>query len=307
MRKNIVMATLLICMVAICMPAQAGGKKKKKIAANAPVSEIVLDQPVLANAGDSTAYLFGTTQSQGLKNYMITELDVDTTYMAAFVQGLMDRVEAEDDDPATRAYNAGQGVGAQIVQFTKSFRNDYYAADPSATISPVIVATAIVEGLLLRSDMSPDSAMVQFRAIMSERQKENLAAQFGGNRQLGEEFLAENKKRDGVIVLPSGLQYRIIERGDGTIPTATQKVKVNYEGRLVDGTVFDSSYKRNEPSTFAVNRVIKGWTEALCKMPVGSKWELYVPYDLAYGEKETGKIKPFSTLIFTIELLEIVE
>lgn len=301
------MAALLVCMAAIALPSQAGGRKKKKLAANAPVSEIVLDQPTLANAGDSTAYLFGTTQSQGLRNYMVTELGVDTAYMAAFVQGLMDRVEAEGDDPATRAYNAGQGVGAQVVQFTKSFRNDYYSADPSATVSPVIVATAIVEGLLGRSNLSPDSAMIQFRAIMSERQKENLAAQYGGNKELGEQFLADNKKREGVIVLPSGLQYRIIEQGDGPVPTATQKVKVNYEGRLVDGTVFDSSYKRNEPSTFAVNRVIKGWTEALCKMPVGSKWELYVPYDLAYGEKETGKIKPFSTLIFTVELLEIVE
>ena len=300
-------AAALMVAVAVSMPADAKGRKKQRLAPDAPVSEIVLEQPEMANAGDSAAYLFGITQSRGLRSYLQGQLGVDTAYLAAFVQGVMDRVGAESDDPAVKAYNAGQSVGGQVVQFTAKFRDDYYAADPAATISPVIVATGLMDGLLERNTTPLDSAAKTFSALMEERQKENLAAQYGGNRQLGEEFLANNKKRDGVIVLPSGLQYRIVEQGDGPIPTATQKVRVNYEGHLVDGTEFDSSYKRKEPATFAVNRVIKGWTEALCKMPVGSTWELYVPYDLAYGERETGKIKPYSTLIFTIELVEIVE
>ena len=291
--------------VAIALPACAKSKKKQQPATTA--AEVVIPDVELTNAGDSTAYLFGQTQSRGLVNYMQSELKVDTVYMPAFVEGLLARIDAESSDPQQHAYNAGVEIGAQLVNMTKQFRDEYYSADPSATVSPAIVAQALAEVLLQRKEVEVDSVAAQLRTIMTERKKENLATQYGGNRQLGEEFLARNKKREGVITLPSGLQYKILEQGDGPIPTATQKVKVNYEGHLVDGTEFDSSYKRKDGATFAVNRVIKGWTEALCKMPVGSKWELYVPQELAYGERETGKIKPYSALIFTIELLEIVE
>ena len=306
MRKALILAVAIVAM-AIALPVSAKSKKKNKAADNPAPEEIVIDQPVLASAADSAAWLFGFTQSQGLKNYIMTELKVDTAYLGAFVLGLQARIDAETEAPEDHAFNAGMEIGAQVVKMTKQFRDDYYAVDPSAKVSPALVTTALLEGFLGRSELVPDSAMKTFRTIMSDRQKENLAAQYGGNRELGEEFLAQNKKRDGVIVLPSGLQYRIIEQGDGPVPTATQKVKVNYEGHLVDGTEFDSSYKRKQPATFAVNRVIKGWTEALCKMPVGSKWELFVPQELAYGDRETGKIKPFSALIFTIELISIEE
>ena len=306
MRKALIPAVAIL-LVATALPVSAKSKKKNKTADNPAPEEIVIDQPVLTCAGDSAAWLFGFTQSQGLKNYIMTELKVDTAYLGAFVLGLQARIEAETGAPEDHAFNAGMEIGAQVVKMTKQFRDDYYAVDPGAKVSPALVTAALLEGFLGRSELVPDSAMKTFRTVMSDRQKENLAAQYGGNRELGEEFLAQNKKRDGVIVLPSGLQYRIIEQGDGPVPTATQKVKVDYEGHLVDGTEFDSSYKRKQPATFAVNRVIKGWTEALCKMPVGSKWELYVPQELAYGDRETGKIKPFSTLIFTIELLSIEE
>jgi FKBP-type peptidyl-prolyl cis-trans isomerase FklB len=134
-----------------------------------------------------------------------------------------------------------------------------------------------------------------------------MEAKYGPNRAEGEKFLKENAGKDSVKVTPSGLQYKVLTVGTGAIPTATQKVKVNYEGRLIDGTVFDSSYKRKQPATFACNQVIKGWTEALTMMPVGSKWELFIPQELAYGDREAGKIPPFSMLIFTVELLEIVQ
>jgi len=118
--------------------------------------------------------------------------------------------------------------------------------------------------------------------------------------------LAENAKKEGVKTLPSGVQYKVIKEGNGPIPTDSSTVKVNYEGRLIDGTVFDSSYTRGEAATFPANRVIKGWTEALCHMPAGSEWEIYIPQELAYGEREQGKdIKPFSALIFKLELLEV--
>lgn len=124
----------------------------------------------------------------------------------------------------------------------------------------------------------------------------------------GVAFLQENMTKDGVKVTPSGLQYKILKQGNGPIPVDGQKVKTHYEGTLIDGKKFDSSYDRGNPATFGVNQVIKGWTEALKLMPVGSKWELYIPQELAYGARGAGaNIPPYSTLIFTIELLEIVE
>jgi FKBP-type peptidyl-prolyl cis-trans isomerase FklB len=122
----------------------------------------------------------------------------------------------------------------------------------------------------------------------------------------GEDFLKENAEKEGVVTLPSGLQYKIITEGTGAKPQLTDKVKVHYHGTLINGTVFDSSVDRGEPISFPVNGVIAGWTEALQLMPVGSKWELYIPYDLAYGERGAGQqIGPFSTLIFQVELLDI--
>ena len=138
-------------------------------------------------------------------------------------------------------------------------------------------------------------------------QKRLMEQKYGENRVAGEKFLAENAKKDGVKLIPgSQVQYKVLKEGNGPVPKATDKVKVNYEGKLIDGTEFDSSYKRNKPATFECNRVIKGWTEALTHMPVGSTWEIYIPQELAYGAQEQGgKIKPFSALIFKVELLSI--
>ena len=272
----------------------------------APIAgEFKNEKPALITSGDSTAYLFGISQSNGLKAYMVNQLKVDTTYINTFARGIMDRASVDPADKELHAYNAGLNIGGQIEQMTEQFRNDYYKADPAAKIDPRIVASAIIAGLTGQSEISSEEAMNQFRTIMTERQKQNMEALYGENREAGQLFLEQNKKKPGVVTLPSGLQYKVLTEGKGAIPTATQKVKVNYEGHLIDGTEFDSSYKRNEPSTFQANQVIKGWTEALTKMPVGSKWELYIPYELAYGERESGKIKPYSALIFTVELLGI--
>ena len=128
------------------------------------------------------------------------------------------------------------------------------------------------------------------------------------NKVVGEEFLAENAKKEGIKTTESGLQYEVLTQGDGAKPAATDKVKVNYHGTLIDGTVFDSSVDRGEPAEFGVNQVIPGWTEALQLMSVGSKYKLYIPYTIAYGERGAGKsIKPFSTLIFEVELLDIIK
>ena len=126
------------------------------------------------------------------------------------------------------------------------------------------------------------------------------------SKKAGEEFLAKNAKAEGVKVLDGGVQYKVIKEGTGALPKDTSLVKVHYEGKTLDGKVFDSSYKRGEPANFRANQVIKGWTEALVHMPAGSIWEVYIPQELAYGERQQGAdIKPFSMLIFKIELLEV--
>ena len=147
----------------------------------------------------------------------------------------------------------------------------------------------------------------KYFAEMEQKQKEEAAAKGAAAKKEGEEFLKANASKDGVVTLPSGLQYKVLEEGNGKKPGAASKVKCHYAGTLVDGTEFDSSYKRNQPAVFGVNQVIAGWTEALQLMPEGSKWELYIPYNLAYGEHGApGAIPPYSALIFTVELLEVL-
>ena len=154
--------------------------------------------------------------------------------------------------------------------------------------------------------MTKEEAQTFMQTQMDAVKAKAMEKKYADNKAAGEKFLAENKTKEGVVTTPSGLQYKIITKGTGAIPADSSKVKVNYKGTLIDGTEFDSSYKRNEPATFRANQVIKGWTEALTMMPVGSKWELYIPQDLAYGARETGgQIKPFSTLIFEVELVGI--
>ena len=132
-----------------------------------------------------------------------------------------------------------------------------------------------------------------------------MEQQYGPNKAAGEKWLAANKKKEGVKTLPSGVQYKVIKVGTGAMPKDTSTVVVNYEGKTIDGKVFDSSYKRGEPITLKANQVIKGWTDALVHMPVGSVWEVYIPQELAYGDREQGQIKPFSALIFKIELVKL--
>jgi len=162
-----------------------------------------------------------------------------------------------------------------------------------------------------KSALSDDEIQAVKTAYKEERMKkheEEVKKVTEQNKKDGEAFLAENKKKEGVVTLPSGLQYKVIKEGDGQIPKDTDTVTVNYRGTLLDGTEFDSSYKRNEPATFPVNGVIPGWQEALKLMKAGSKWQLIVPAGLAYGEKGAGSvIGPAATLIFEVELLSVGE
>jgi FKBP-type peptidyl-prolyl cis-trans isomerase FklB len=153
--------------------------------------------------------------------------------------------------------------------------------------------------------MTIEQAQSIAQTKMQEIKAREMEKVYGPNKTAGEKFLAENKSKDGVKTLPSGVQYKVIKEGSGAIPTDTSLVKVHYEGKTLDGKVFDSSYKRGEPINLRCNQTIKGWTDAMVHMPAGSVWEVYIPQELAYGEREQGDIKPFSMLIFKIELLEV--
>ncbi len=160
---------------------------------------------------------------------------------------------------------------------------------------------------LILSQDEMQQIMMSFQKRMRTEQQERQKAEAATNLAEGNAFLEKNKKNKGVKELPSGLQYKIIKKGTGKTPTADSKVKTHYRGTLIDGTEFDSSYKRNAPAEFPVKGVIKGWTEALQIMKEGAKWELYIPANLAYGQQSRSGIPPNSTLIFEIELLEIVK
>lgn len=166
---------------------------------------------------------------------------------------------------------------------------------------------ALAGGKTLLTEDEARSALMQLQKDMQEKQQAKAAAEGEANKKEGDAFLAANKTKEGVVVLPSGLQYKILKEGSGPKPAATDSVVCNYKGTLINGTEFDSSYKRGEPATFPVTGVIKGWTEALQLMPVGSKWQLFIPPDLAYGARGTpgGPIGPNATLTFEVELISI--
>ena len=180
----------------------------------------------------------------------------------------------------------------------------------SIDIDPDMLAKGIKDvfagSKLLLTEEEFRTTMENFRKDMMAKQKMQMQELSDKNKKEGEAFLAENKKKEGVKTLPSGLQYKVIKEGDGNLPKAEDTVTVHYKGTLIDGTEFDSSYSRGEPATFPVNGVIPGWTEALQLMKTGSKWQLFIPSNLAYGERGAGgKIGPNSTLVFDVELISI--
>ena len=255
---------------------------------------------------DTLSYAIGMAQTQGLKEYLVERMDVDTTYMKEFIKGLNEGANAGDDKKKA-AYYAGIQIGQQISNIMmKNINHEVFGDDSTKTISLKNFMAGFVSGVTGKNGlMTQEQANMTAQSKMQEIKTKEMMKQYGPNKEKGEKFLAENAKKEGVKTLPSGVQYKVIKEGSGSIPADTSKVKVNYEGRTIDGKVFDSSYKRNQPLTLRCNQTIKGWTDAMVHMPVGSVWEVYIPQDLAYGEREQGDIKPFSVLIFKIELLGI--
>ncbi|MBQ8190608.1 MAG: FKBP-type peptidyl-prolyl cis-trans isomerase [Bacteroidaceae bacterium] len=262
----------------------------------------------LKNDVDSLSYAFGVAQSQGFGNYLTQQLRIDSAQIGDVVKGLIDGA-AGKDAKSQMAYIEGLKVGKMIAEnWVSGITSDVYADDSTKSIDKDNLVAGFIAGVLNKDQkMTMEEAQEYVQAVMEAANEKKMEAQFGPNREAGEKFLAENKTKEGVQVTPSGLQYKVIKQGKGAVPTTTDKVSVHYRGTLIDGTEFDSSYKRNKPTEFGVTQVIKGWTEALTMMPVGSKWEIYIPQELAYGSRNQGQIKPFSTLIFEVELLDIVK
>ena len=255
---------------------------------------------------DTLSYAIGLAQTQGLKEYLIGRMNIDTTYMDQFIKGLNEGANA-GDDKGRAAYYAGIQIGQQISnQMITGINQEVFGSDSTKTSSLKNFMAGFITGTTGKKGlMTIEEAGQVAQTKMSEIRAKVMEKEYGPNKAAGEKFLAENKKKDGVKTLPSGVQYKVIKVGNGAMPADTSMVKVHYEGKTLDGKVFDSSYKNGQPVSLRANQVIKGWTEALVHMPVGSVWEVYIPQELAYGEREQGQIKPFSTLIFKIELISI--
>ena len=258
----------------------------------------------LNNEIDTFSYAIGMSQSDGLKQYLSERLGIDTAYIDDFIKGLNEGATAGDDKEKA-AYYAGIQIGQQLGgQMLQGINYEVFGNDSTKTISLKNLLAGFVAGI---TEKDQKMSLLQARATADEKIQEikskAMEKQWGAYKKQNEEWLAKNSKAEGVVTLPSGLQYKVITEGKGAVPADTSNVKVNYEGKTIDGKVFDST---DTGTTFRCNQVIKGWTEALTKMPVGSKWEVYIPASLAYGERQPNDIiKPYSTLIFTIELLGI--
>jgi len=217
---------------------------------------------------------------------------------------LVSQVSAEEklvlkDQKDKISYSIGMNIGNNL-------KKQAIDVNPDALIYGI--KDALSGGKALITEQEVNDTLMAFQKEMASKQSERLKELGEKNKKEGETFLAENKKKEGVITLPSGLQYKVIKEGTGETPKLTDTVTTNYRGTLIDGTEFDSSYRREQPATFPVKGVIAGWTEALQLMKVGSKWQLFTPSNLAYGERGTGRdIGPNTTLIFEVELLSIKE
>ena len=291
-------AVLILLCGLLCLSTQAAKKSKKSKKAET-VKVDTIDSHVFA-------YLLGYINTNGLKSYLVQQKGIDTTYIAQFLDGFAVR-ELTDEDKALQARIVGteirQDVEKRVLPSLTNQLNDSLDVLPDEDFIKGFADALRGTPLTISQDSAVQAVDKQFKywhGVMMEKK-------YGANRKAGEEFIQANAKKDSVQSTASGLQYKILVAGTGDKPGQSDRVKVNYEGRLLDGTVFDSSYKRGEPATFGITQVIKGWSEALQLMPVGSKWELYIPQELAYGDREQQKIPPYSTLIFTVELLEIVK
>lgn len=293
---------LVLVASASLFPAEAAKKKDKK-QPDTPVAEPVQ----LVTSSDSVSYACGKFLTKGLTPYLIGQKGVDTTYMADFVKGFQE-VQKMGADPKMKAYVVGMEIATMVRDRMLPDMVKEFTDSPDSIISSLLYR-GFTDALL---NDTAHFTQGEAEAFFGEKERADQAAKeeklYGPTRRAGEAFLAENAKKEGVVTLRSGLQYKVLVEGHGEVPKKSDKVQVHYEGRLIDGKVFDASNKHGDkPLELRANQVIAGWTEALSLMPVGSKWQLYIPYNLAYGSRAQGEIPPYSALVFDVELVGIVK
>ena len=246
----------------------------------------------LNNQNDSINYAFGYLNGDEIARYVLL-LDSTGQMTKDFITNINKGLKSNVKNPqiVTMGERIGQNIKAQEAQGL--------IGEPSLVTDFVLIKQGFVNGLLgFTEQMDGTQAGEYIQKTMNN-------IKYGTVKEDGEKFLAENALKEGIITTESGLQYEVIKMGKGKKPSATDRVKVHYHGTLIDGTVFDSSVERGEPITFGLNQVIKGWTEGVQLMPIGSKFKFYIPQNLGYGSRSTGSIPPYSTLIFEVELLGI--
>ena len=261
---------------------------------------------------DSMAYNLGLAQSGGLKNYMIHQLGVDSAYIEDFIKGMQDGVNLQDS--AKMAYNKGLEIGSQVIGMAQGLSQDVYDQDSTMQINPAKILAGLIEGLKMADGQEKDSLLMQANNLFNEKNqtiKENyLNKKYEEWKKQNADYLAENAKKAGVVTLENGVQYKVIEEGNGKPGSAINKdsvVTCDYVGKMIDGTQFDSSKEEGKkPIQVNMKRpgVIPGWVEVLKIMPKDAVWEVTIPDSLGYGPRKTGDIKPYSTLVFTIETKE---
>ena len=290
--RHFVLAVLaLVTLSATAAPKTP--KKKKTTAAAA----ITTDFPAgKAATGTHFSYAYGVAQVPDMKTYLLRTQGIDSTQFLALGQALEGRF-SDAEVARCRAIVTGADIAAQVKANVVTLNRSFGGGENVNYTDASLILKGMSDGIAGRASFTPDSAQKvvsdQRDFQIHERRKANLA------------YLDNYKKQKGVVALPSGLLYKVVRKGDGALPTDTSTVEVHYEGKLIDGSIFDSSYQRGETTSFPLNQVIKGWQEGLKLMPVGSEYELVIPYTLAYGEVGTRGIPPFSTLIFKVELKNI--
>lgn len=287
--------------VSVLMAAVAAAASLASCTAQSPKAN-------LKNEVDSISYSLGVLQSDPrLKDMLKQQLDLDSTTYSAFLEGFIQGAQNKDKKAIARAIGFSQGMQFNEKNL-KQGSVQFFGGDSTKVLNQADLLAGYVAAFNNKDlKISTDDARNLLQAFQEKSQSEKMLKEFGEYKVQNEKFLADNKTKDGVKTTPSGLQYKVLKEGKGAVPSDTTKVKVNYKGTLIDGTEFDSSYKRNEPFVCSAKDVIKGWGEAITMMPVGSKWELYIPQELAYGTRNMGTIKPFSTLIFEVEVVDVVK
>lgn len=278
----------------------ADAKKKDK---KAPETNLELKKVgKLKNGTDSLSYTAGIVLTNGLYDYL-KQIGVEENQMDDFTAGFWEAITTRNDVHET-ARRKGKEIAGQVIERMVPNMKAQFTDTPDS-ISEELLYRGFLDVLL--KDTTVFSAK-NGEKVYKEKETYNKESVQKKQIAAGKAFLEENAKKEGVITTASGLQYKVLKQGDGKVPGKNSQVKVNYEGRLTDGTVFDASSKHGDaPASFRADQVIAGWTEALTMMPVGSKWQLYIPQELAYGSRAAGQIPPYSTLIFDVELVGIDE